>query len=159
MDDPHALRLAAVPEDHLSARRPGGADQTLHFQGGVDVGIFSVPVIRDLAGVDGLEPGRDDNGPHLQFLDLFLLFEVDGVPVAFFRAGPLAHPGFELEAVLGVDEGNLRGRLREGQVNGFPQVQPQIEFVREAGLLEDARLRCTAGSLRTGLPARSGGVS
>ena len=71
--------------------------------------------------------------------DLFLLREVDAGPIAGLDTGLLALALLELQAGLGVEDDDLRCCLREGDIDRLPFPQAEVEFVREAGILVDAR--------------------
>ncbi len=96
---PIAFGLLAVAQDDVAAGRTGGIDQALDLQGGVDVRVGAVAVVRDAVGVEGLEAGGHDDGADLDLLDLSCLREVDGLALAAgLDAGLLA-----LAAILSCD--------------------------------------------------------
>src|ERR1039458_2838655 len=94
VDDANDLRMPAVAEDHIAARRTGGVDEALDFQGGIDVREGAVAILWNALGVEGLEPGSHDDRADLDFLDLLRLLEVDGLLLAAgLDAGLLALVG------------------------------------------------------------------
>jgi hypothetical protein len=131
---PMARGGATIAGDDLTAGGTGGIDQPFDFEGGVDVGIGAVAVLGLAFGVEGFEAGGDDDGADLDFLETFLLVELDGLAfTAGFEAGLFAFAGLEIEAGGRIDEHNLGSGLGKGDVDGFPLSQALVEGVGELG--------------------------
>ena len=141
MDDSDGLRLAAVAQNHFPTGRARGVDQAFHLRSRVHIGVHTVAVIRNLAGIKGLVSRRQNDGPHLDRFQFGLLLQVHGVAVAAgLNASLLAAAALEVNAGFGVDDRYLRYGLREGNVNGLAFAQTQVEFIGYFRLLVDAPL-------------------
>jgi hypothetical protein len=137
VEDTDRRRLGAVRHHHLTVRRPGRVDHSLKLQTGVDVGVLAVPESVDPRGIEGLEPGGENDRSHRHFLDFLRLCEINGVLLAGRGAGLLALVGLELDARLIVDHRHQRRRLWKRHVDRLAFAQSDIELVRRlAGLVD-----------------------
>jgi hypothetical protein len=90
------------------------------------------------SSIDGLEAGGHDDSTDFEGLDPLLLIEEYRVPVAGFEAGLLALARAELDALLGIDQDDLRDGLRVRQVDRLPFGKADVELVLELAALVDA---------------------
>ena len=124
-------RLSIGGPTDVAMRGTGGREHPLELDAGEHVGGQPVAELASPRGIEGLEPGREDHGPHIQFERLDRLVVIDRARLADLCA-ETALAGREMDAVVAVDDRHPRRGLRMGQVDR----RPALEVLGVAGLMQ-----------------------
>ena len=106
-----AMLLGTVPSlgfRSLAAGGAGGVAKALELQVGNDVGVLAEAILGVSFGVESLDTGSHDDGPHLQLPQAFGLVQLHGPGAAL----PGAFTALAAQAALQAAEALFRGRLR-----------------------------------------------
>ncbi len=150
--------LAVGGAADVAVRGAGGREHPLELHAAEHVGGQPVAELAAPRGVEGLEAGREDHGPDVQFELLDLLIVVDRAGLADLRA-QAALAGREMDAVVAVDDRHPRRGLRMGQVDR----RPALQVLGIAGLVQlgppGTDRRQVDGAGRTDEDARPAGLA
>ena len=124
------MRMLAVRRtNQFALGRAGGVHDAFEFQRSDHVLGLAIGILVKGGGVDGLKPGRQDDGAVLALEDLVFLIKLDRPGRAIFLA-QAALSGTEVQALGLVDNGDIRDGLRKRNIDRAARVQAHVEFVQ-----------------------------